>query len=136
MEDDIMTTLTKSAIDHFAPSGELYQHSLNPHVRYTAGLQFIAEEGDACWLIDAIASWLTPENLRIHIDEDARVAIRHLWTLTVDRDWTSVLEAQVDKSEYPFIQHYFDGIDFPLAHLEIVANWEGGYWTLLLPSEV
>ncbi|MEL7089572.1 MAG: DUF6876 family protein [Planctomycetota bacterium] len=37
-----------------------YRHELNPSVIYTPGVRYLAEQGQAYWLIDAIASYFRP----------------------------------------------------------------------------
>ncbi|MCO6042760.1 hypothetical protein NG895_02460 [Aeoliella sp. ICT_H6.2] len=130
-----MTTLDRHTVDNFVPDVSRYQHSINEAVVYTDGVQYVAEAGNACWLLDAIAAWLQETHLARHVEQDPRIAEMHFWKLTVDADRSAVLEARVDASGEPFIREFIQQTDFPLHSVDVWAAWNGHQWTLFLPSE-
>lgn len=128
-------TLTKHDLNQFHGALVRFQHPLNRRVVYTPGVQYLAEAGGAYWLIDAIASYLTPSYLAGPIREDHRIADLHFWSLTVHDDSAAVLEARADSPCKPFITQRIPYTDFPLDSVSVWAGYDGEHWTLYLPSE-
>ncbi len=112
-----------------------YRHTLNRRVIYTPGVQYLAEAGSAYWLIDAIASYLTPGGLCDAIRHDERIADLHFWSLTVREDRSALLEAKADSPCKAFITQVIPYTDFPLDSVNVWAGYDGRIWTLYLPSE-
>ncbi len=52
-------------LSHFNGSDTVYRHALNPRVRYTEGVQFLAKEVGAYWLLDKIALPLRSEPFQV-----------------------------------------------------------------------
>ena len=134
-----MTTTSKhlTQLDLAQFTGDLkrYRHPLNGTVIYTPGVQYLAETAGAYWLIDAIASYLTPSFLAKAAAEDSRVADMHFWSLTVHNDGSASLEARADSPCQPFVRQRIEHTDFPLDSINIWAGYDGVHWTLYLPSE-
>jgi len=128
-------TLTKHDLSQFHGDLVRYQHQLNRRVLYTPGVQHVAEAGGAYWLIDAIASYLTPSFLAEPIRKDGRIADLHFWNLTVADDDSALLEARADSPCEPFVSQRIPYTDFPLDSVSIWAGCDGRRWTLYLPSE-
>ena len=128
-------TLTKQELVQFVGDVERFRHSLNPRVIYTPGVQHVAEAGGAYWLIDAIASYLTPRYLEAAIASDPRVGELQFWRLTVSEERSAVLEARVDSDCESFVRQGIPFTDFPLESVDIWAGFDGEVWTLYLPSE-
>lgn len=127
--------LTKHDLSQFHGDLVRYQHTLNRRVIYTLGVQYVAEAGGAYWLIDAIASYLTPGGLMEPIRQDGRIAELQFWTLTVLEDRSALLEARADSPCEPFVRQQIPYTDFPLESVSIWAGYDGVRWTLYLPSE-
>jgi hypothetical protein len=68
--------LIQSGLHGFHGSEEFYRHPLNRKVTWTEGVQFLAEEAGAYWLLDEIA--LANQYQRAVKDEEFQV-----WTLTL-----------------------------------------------------
>lgn len=112
-----------------------YKHPLNSRVIYTPGVRHVAVEGQAYWLIDAIASWIGSKVFRQAEQRDERISWMHFWTLEVKQDQSAVLVAKADSPEKPFIRQEIEFTDFPLNKICIWAGFDGSVWTLYLPSE-
>jgi hypothetical protein len=51
------TMLTYNDLNGFTGSEQFYRHSMVKNFTYTEGVKYLAEEAEAYWLIDAIASY-------------------------------------------------------------------------------
>jgi len=139
MEEIIMThkqpTLTHEDLYRFTGDILRFEHSLNHQVVFTPGVLHVATFGQAFWLIDAIASYLTPVELKPHVEADQRIGEMHFWQLTVKEDRTALLEARADSGCQPFIKQEIESTNFPLDSVDIWAAADGSRWTLYLPTE-
>src|SRR5271168_3126450 len=82
-----MTTtakLTEADLRQFTGSENWYRHGINRNVLFTDGAKYVADEGGAYWLLDAIAICQRYEK---------RVASERfqLWKLKVNADRTATL---------------------------------------------
>ena len=111
-----------------------YRHQFNRNIIYSEGVQYLAEEGQAYWLIDAIASYYITSKMRSAMAQDERLESMHFWTLTV-KDERGVLVAQADSGEPAFIKQKIPYTDFLLDEVRIWAGFDGRHWVLYLPSE-
>lgn len=130
-----MGTLTKDDLRQFTGDLERFRHSIARNVIYTPGVQYVAEQGEAYWLIDAIASWIGSKPFRDAATEDYRIRHLHSWTLTVAEDNSATLYAKADSPDDAFIVQTIPYTDFPLSEIHIWAGFSGEHWTLYLPSE-
>tara|TARA_R110002073_G_scaffold8027_19_gene44892 strand:- start:23847 stop:24242 length:396 start_codon:yes stop_codon:yes gene_type:complete len=130
-----MGTLTKDNLQQFTGDLQRYRHPLNRKVIYTPGVQYVAEEGEAYWLIDAIASWIGSEEFNDAVSKDYRIGEMHFWTLETSWSNAGQLTARADSPEKPFVIQNIELTDFPLRRIDIWAAFDGEYWTLHLPSE-
>jgi len=112
-----------------------FRHSLNRRVLYTDGVWWVADRGEAYWLIDAIASHIDGPQFRRAVAEDPRIAQMHFWKLTVSPDRSAMLTAVADSGEPPFIEQEIAFTDFPINEIDIWAQDNGEGFTLMLPSE-
>ena len=129
-----MSTL-RTELAQFTGSTQWFRHAFNRAVIYTEGMQYLAEEGEAHWLIDAIASHIGSDEFRRAADLDSRVGLMHFWKLAVNPDHTATLKAVADSGEQPFIMQEIEFTDIPLDVIDVWAKNDAGLWTLLLPSE-
>lgn len=135
MNDCKEIPLTHEQLSHFNGDVLRYRHELNQRVVYTPGVKFLAEKAGAYWLIDVIASYLTPAVIEAAAKIDVRIQYLHFWRLDVYVDNSALVTAQVDSGCQPFITQRIPFTDFPLAFVSVWAGWDGKLWTLYLPSE-
>lgn len=127
-------TLSKN-LQHFCGTEEYYKHLLGIH--YTDGVKYLAENAQAYWLIDAIASH-QPRARRIH-----RLTEFQLWFLHVGNKHefikprspnAAVLTCWEDSptaDTKPAIIQQIPFTDFPLPEIKLFLQEK----VLLLPSE-
>lgn len=136
--ENIMTPKTPEQLLHelrqFTGDLERYQ-SLSPRLIYTPGIQYLAQQAQCYWLIDAIASYVPSKKLERAIRQDPRIEVLHFWKLAVSDDQSAVLSARVDSGDLPFITQKVPYTDFPLECIDLWCAHDGHYWTLYLPSE-
>ncbi|NER93495.1 MAG: hypothetical protein F6J86_06610 [Symploca sp. SIO1B1] len=94
--------------------------------QYTDGVQYLAEHGEAYWLIDAIASWQTDPR----VSQDAMLQQFQFWTLTVNDDHSARLVCERDEGNVALTQD-IPFTDFPLKRVKLY--FQNG--VVLLPSE-
>lgn len=123
-------TLTTAALRQFTGSESFYRHPINRRVLYTEGVQYVAEQGGAYWLLDEIA---------LAVNDQIRLAGQpfQAWKLTVHPDNKGTLVCS-DGNYQKLYSKSVEYTDFPLAEIEIwaVENEHGPrHFTMLLPSE-
>lgn len=128
------SALTLNDLAQFTGDLERYRHPLNRHVIYTPGVQYLAEQAGAYWLIDAIASYFGSPLMRRAMEKDSRIRFMQFWKLTVS-DASALLTAEADAGVQPFITQEIEFTDFPLPEIQIWTAFDGSHWTLYLPSE-
>jgi uncharacterized protein YggL (DUF469 family) len=111
-------------LQQFIGGGDQYRHISG--LLYTEGVRYVAEEGKAYWLIDAIASYQRDRRLR----ENARLQEFQLWELTV-QDTHGSLTCREDTDLEPVVRQEIEFTDFPLPTIRFYV--EAG--VLLLPQE-
>lgn len=125
----------QTELAQFTGSTQWFRHAFNRAVIFTDGVHYLAEQGQAWWLIDAIASHLGSQEFQGAAAVDHRIGLMHFWKLAVRADRTATLKAIADWDERPFIQQEIPFTDFPLEEIDIWAHHDDSQWTLLLPSE-
>lgn len=132
-------TITPSALveqlRQFTGSELFYRHPFNRQVVYTEGVRFLAEQAEAFWLIDAIASYFGTPRMRAAIAADGRLEDLQFWSLRVEPNGRACLVCQADSGEPAAIVQNVPFTDFPLARIDVWAGFNGEFWTLYLPSE-
>ena len=137
-------TLQQSDLNHFIGDLERFQHPMFPGIIYTPGVQYLAEHGEAYWLIDAVASHIIGNpKFADAIRKDYYLETVHFWHLAVDKsNNTATLTARKDDGIPPFITQEIEYTDFPLSEANIWASRSSGQiygglpkWVLFLPSE-
>jgi hypothetical protein len=119
--DTVGGTLSAADLERFRGGSLHHRHHLGGC--YSEGVRFLAEKGNAWWLVGAILSF---QRELLASREPFQV-----WTyrkLTGDR---AVLEMTDGQSESTLLRKYIEGIDFPLSLLELYFADN----TLILPSE-
>jgi len=85
---------------------------------YTDGVQYLAEQAGAYWLIDAVFSYRRSESFQV-------------WTLKKNDDNSAVLTMQEDTGEPAKVRQEIPYTDFPLDSIKLYLIDS----VLLLPSE-
>ncbi|MGE0761462.1 MAG: DUF6876 family protein, partial [Pirellulaceae bacterium] len=128
-------TLAHEDLSQFSGDTVRYRHGINRRVIYTPGVRFLAEQGGSYWLIDVIASYLTPKFIENASRTDDRIRDLHLWRLDVAPDRSALVTARADTDCPPFVSQEIPFTDFPLQSVSVWAGCDGRLWTLYLPSE-
>jgi Family of unknown function (DUF6876) len=116
-------TLTDAELGRFTGSERWYRHGIVQNVLYTDGANYVAEAGDAYWLLDEIA--LAQRYQMVVAAEDFQV-----WTLTVKQDRSARLSCQDGNGKTVF-EKTIPFTDFPA---ERITLWFENC-TIYLPSE-
>ena len=114
--------LDENKLKLFTGTTELYRHSFFRQFLYTDGVQYVAEQGGAYWLIDEIA----------FLQRNQKVAAQEFqtWELRV-RPSGSVILTCTDGNSNIVLKRRIPYTDFPLS--EIVFFYRNN--VLMLPSE-
>lgn len=111
-------------LHQFTGTGNYYRHPLG--IVYTDGVQYLAQEAGAYWLIDAIASWqIDPVILNDWMLQEIQ-----FWKLQVNSDNSAVLSCERDTDDVVLTQD-IPFTDFPLESIKLYLNHK----VLMLPSE-
>lgn len=111
-----------------------------PALCFTEGVDYLRQNANAFWLVDAIASYYGPAGKSIQRLGDDFAAF-HVWTLT-PLDGGAILEAQMDSGEPALIRQVIEYTDFPFDGTEPFKLFSAktvigadAAWLLMLPSE-
>ena len=115
--------LTESDLSQFTGSENWYRHGINCNVVFTDGAKYVADEGGAHWLLDAIAICQRYEE---------RVAAEpfQVWKLVVRADNTATLTCEDGNDNVVYTQQ-LKFTDFPR---EEITLWFANN-VIYLPSE-
>jgi hypothetical protein len=117
-----MKTLKAEDLSSFTGSELWYQHGLVPSITYTDGVRYMAETGEAYWLIDEIA-------LAQRYEKKVKAEEFQVWTLTVT-EHTATLTCDDGNNNIVFAKH-IQYTDFPLPEIKLYCTDN----VILLPSE-
>lgn len=117
-------SLTEADLAQFIGTTTYYQHPFG--IQYTDGVQYLAENGKAYWLIDAIASWQFNSKVR----NDRMLQEIQFWKLIVHEDRSATLVCERDEGD-SVVTQMIPFTDFPLQRITLYVQ-EG---VILLPSE-
>jgi hypothetical protein len=116
-------SLTEADLRQFTGTENYYRHSLFRKVLYSDGVQYLAEQAAAYWLIDAVAAAQYGEP-RVRAEEF------QVWKLTVDPTHHARLTCEDGNNNVVYSQD-LDFTTFPLATVELFFENN----VLYLPSE-
>jgi len=116
--------LTQTDLSHFTGSDHYYRHWAMRLV-YTDGVKYVANDGDAYWLLDAISSYQTRTFLKDPMLQEFQV-----WKLTVNADQKATLVCERDTNDVVVTQE-IAYTDFPLDEIKLYLVTG----VLMLPSE-
>jgi hypothetical protein len=117
------TKLTDTDLSQFTGTENWYRHGINRNVLFTYGAKYVADEGGAYWLLDAIA-------IAQRFEKNVAAEEFQVWKLKVNEDWTANLVCDDGNDNIVYTQHVAF-TDFPLDEIKL-------YFTdnvILLPSE-
>ena len=131
--------LTQTELDAFVGTENIYQHPFE--IYYTDGVKYLATQGEAFWLLDAIAnasacaSACAPLRIASHqtqqILSQPELQKFQIWELTVAEDKSAVLICRADTNTEPVVRQEIEYTDFPLKSIKLYLEQK----VLLLPSE-
>lgn len=113
--------LKESDLTQFYGTENWYQHPLMPMISYTDGAKYVADEGDAYWLLDTIAGAQYLSTVR---GEEVQV-----WKLTV-KDERGTLTCDDGDGNIVYMQD-IPYTDFPLPEIKFYFVGK----TIMLTSE-
>lgn len=121
-----MPTKTMPDLSGFIGSERLFQHWV-PHLRYTEGIQHLAEEVGGYWFIDVVAS---------HIAANRRVQAEsfQIWSLKLNGKGGCTVTMRPDTGEKPIVRQRVEYTDFP-EDFECYCCAQGSRFVLMLKSE-
>lgn len=101
-----------------------------PNLLLTDGAKFVADNGEAYWLMDAIASH-QPTAMQYPMLQEYQ-----FWNLKVRPDKTCILTCREDSDREPVITQEIEYTDFELPEIDLwVGPIGGNKRTICLPSE-
>jgi len=115
--------LTESDLSQFTGSENWYRHGINRNVVFTDGAKYVADEGGAYWLLDAIA-------IAQRFEKSVAAEGFQVWKLKVNEDRTASLVCDDGNNNIVYTQH-IAFTDFPLDEIKFYFTDN----TILLPSE-
>lgn len=117
------TKLTQSDLNQFTGTETWHRHGINRAVLFTDGAKYVADEGGAYWLLDAIA-------IAQRFEKAVAGEAFQVWKLAVNPDRTATLTCDDGNNNILYTQR-IEYTDFPLNEIRF-------YFTdnvILLPSE-
>jgi hypothetical protein len=115
--------LTQQDLDKFIGTTQWFIHPLNPHITYTEGVQYLAEQGSAYWFLDIIVS----------LQHDRKVNSQRFqaWKLQVNLEEQTGLIVCEDGNYHEVFRQELAFTDFPLAEVMLFFTDN----VILLPGE-
>ena len=115
-----------TALLQFTGSTQCHRWSRLTRLVMTDGVQYLAKEAGAYWLLDAIASYQNSPQVK----GSRRLQEIQFWTLSVNGS-QGILECVEDSGEPPIVRQEIPYTDFPLKEIKLyVCNG-----VIFLPSE-
>jgi hypothetical protein len=117
-------------LDHFTGTQEWHKFNiLTPNYLLTDGALYVAENGNAFWLMDLIASYHTNPRVRAEYFQTW-----HFKRLSEDRENDAKVWAE-DGNYNRIASQLIPYTDFELSELKLFCIQSGKFWVILLPSE-
>ncbi|MEN9897018.1 MAG: hypothetical protein RLZZ66_667 [Pseudomonadota bacterium] len=121
-----MTTEWAKQLSQFSGTENYYR--IMPNVLMTDGAKFVADNGEAYWLMTTIASYL-PE----FTEKETFIVA----TLQVTRTATSshaILKLN-DGNDNILAEQFIEYTDFELDEIKLYACYNGDMWVIMIPRE-
>lgn len=118
----------RTQLTQFTGSETFTRHALLRRMVITEGVRWLANEAQAHWITDIIASYqhephISPEHFQA-------------WRLSVhDATRAAVITMTDGNSDVPIVQQQIDYTDFPLSEITLWLIAQGEHVVLMLPSE-
>ena len=121
-----MTTQWANELHNF--SGTEHYYKIMPNVLMTDGAKFVADNGEAYWLMTAIASYLPQfKNTESFIVANLQVSnIGHARSALLKLD---------DGNDNVLAEQFIEYTDFELDEIKFYACDTGDTWVIMLPRE-
>jgi hypothetical protein len=116
-----INSLSTSDLAQFTGTEKLYR--ITRRHALTDGTKFLAEQGQCFWLMDAIASYLSPSY-------DDHFAVARL----VVNESSAVLSLD-DGNDHVFATQAIEYTDFPFSEIKLYCAFDGTHWVIMLTSE-
>ena len=110
-------------LTQFTGTTTYYRHGMLRFFRFTDGIKYLADQANAYWVIDIIASY--------QLKRSVRAAERQVWKLKVAPDRSARISCHDDRPETILAEQRINRTDFPLTEIEM---WVADQ-VLYLPSE-
>jgi len=120
--------LAERDLSQFTGTEHWYRHPLVKHFVYTDGIKFLAEQAQAYWLIDAIASYQPA------LRKNSRLQEFQLWELKLNGKGGCTLTCQEDSDKPNVVEQKIGSTDFPFD-IKLYVEGDGEHLTCLLSSE-
>ena len=104
------TRLNENTLQQFTGSENWYLHGINGNVSFTDGAKFVADEGDAYWLLDTIA--ISQQDPRVKAEPF------QVWKLRVQSDRSAILVCDDGNYNVVYLQR-IPFTDFPLDEIDL-----------------
>jgi hypothetical protein len=108
---------------HFTGTENWHRHGMNRNILFTDGAKYVADEGGAYWLLDAIA-------IAQKFEKNVSAEEFQVWKLTVREDRTASLICEDGNDNIVYTQH-IGFTDLPIDEIKLYFTDN----TILLPSE-
>jgi len=115
--------LSEANLRQFIGSENWYRHGINRNVLFTNGAKYVADQGGAYWLLDAIA-------IAQRFEKNVAAEGFQVWKLKVNEDRTASLVCDGGSGNIVYTQH-IAFTDFPIDEIKFYFTDN----TILLPSE-
>ena len=121
-----MTTLWAHELHNFSGT-ELY-YRITPDTVMTEGAKFVADNGEAYWLMTAIASYLP------QLTKTESFIVANLTVTNTGNSRTALLKLD-DGNDNILIEQHIAYTDFALDEMKLYACHTGNMWVIMLPRE-
>ena len=121
-----MTTLWEHELHNFSGT-ELY-YRITPDTVMTEGAKFVADNGEAYWLMTAIASYLP------QLTKTESFIVANLQVTNTGNSRTALLKLD-DGNDNILIEQHIAYTDFALDEMKLYACHTGNMWVIMLPRE-
>ena len=120
------TTLWSEQLSQF--SGTEHYYRIMPNVLMTDGAKFVADNGEAYWLMTAIASYLP------QFKNTESFIVANLQVSNTGHARSAVLKLD-DGNDNILAEQFIEYTDFELNEIKFYACYTGDTWVIMLPRE-
>jgi hypothetical protein len=121
-----MTAQWANELNNFSGTERYYR--ITPDTVITDGAKFVADNGEAYWLMTTIASYL-PE-----FTEKETFIVANLTVSRSESSCTALLKLD-DGNDNILAEQFIEYTDFPLDEIKLYACYNGDMWVIMIPRE-